>query len=224
MESSAALSGLLVFAGYLLSSACAGGTFWYTSGRGGSSFYPICFCQCCGIFPTLGWGKRCGNGCVLRTSGAEKNSALGGWGGQAQGFSLPTARRVPMWAGGDVGRPSGCCRTRLRAAGRLFVGQGQRARELPPVVNLPPANPFCTVSAVQKGTVSIFCQLQLTWDFGGPSDRISSVMSQEQNRQIPVERREEKEFIANQNNNNSACTSVATGPRERGAFPAIAPL
>lgn len=67
-----------------------------------------------------------------------------------------------MWAGVDVGRLLGCCRTRLRAGGHLFVGQGQRARELPPVVNLPPANPFCTVSAVQKGTVSIFCQLQLT--------------------------------------------------------------
>lgn len=34
-------------------------------------------------------------------------------------------------------------------------------------------------------------------------------MSQEQTSQIVVERREEKEFIANQTNNNSACASSA---------------
>lgn len=41
-------------------------------------------------------------------------------------------------------------------------------------------------------------------------------MSQEQNRQIPVESGEEKEFIAKQNNNNSVCISSARGPQKRG--------
>lgn len=68
--------------------------------------------------------------------------------------------RVPaVPSGAALGRTVPC-----PAAGpqHLLVRGEAAARELPPVVNLPPANPFWTASAVQKGTVSIFCQLQLT--------------------------------------------------------------
>lgn len=46
-------------------------------------------------------------------------------------------------------------------------------------------------------------------------------MSQEQTSQIAVERREEKEFIANQNNNNSVCAPLGRGGWEAGSFPAM---
>lgn len=63
----------------------------------------------------------------------------------------PVRREPPQ---GAPGPPAGSCPALCTAEAA--------ARELPPVVNLPPANPFWTASAVQKGTVSIFCQLQLT--------------------------------------------------------------
>lgn len=70
----------------------------------------------------------------------------------------PGGREAPLARSRLAGRSC----ARLLARNHLFVLGEAAARELPPVVNLPPANPFWTASAVQKGTVSTFCQLQLT--------------------------------------------------------------
>jgi len=183
---SAGLGGLLTAAGHLLGSAQTphlGGGAWALPGAGGSveSEGEAVSAECVRgaaaaegpsrspVFPML----RCGRSCILGTHGAERSTACprgAGRGGSVAGRwatgccqpPVPSPRRGPGWQGaGWWGHPVLSWAGLLTGDHRIVRGEAA-AHELPPVVNLPPANPFCTVSAVQKGTVSIFCQLQLT--------------------------------------------------------------